>query len=106
MVCWCFFPCSLFLRVRSYKFFAASMFCAQKVSDVCPQLVNGETETFVWSEAPTSGKVEWRSTCLESGAPSLTLTGLMTMLQLPAANLVTSDLVYIAAKIPLFLSFS
>ena len=61
-----------------------------------PQLVNGETGTFVWSEAPTSGKVEWRSTCLENGAPFLTLTGLMTMLQLSAANSVTSDLVYIA----------
>ena len=37
-------------------------------------------EMFVWSEVPTSGKVEWRSTCLENGVPSLTLTGLMMML--------------------------
>ena len=35
---------------------------------------------FVWLEGPTSGRVEWRSTCLENGALSLTLTG-VTMMQ-------------------------
>ena len=43
------------------------------------QIVN-QMVMFVWLEGPTSGRVEWRSTCLENGALPLTLSGL-TMMQ-------------------------
>ena len=57
------------------------------------QIVNGEMVMFVWLEGPTSGRVEWRSTCLENGALSLTLTGLTMMQEWSVASWATSNLV-------------
>ena len=43
-----------------------------------------ERETFVWWEEPTTGRVVWRYSGLDHGELSVTLHGLMMMLQLYA----------------------
>ena len=43
-------------------------------------------ETYSWWEGPTSGKVEWKYSSLETGAPSLTPSGLLVMQRLSAEN--------------------
>ena len=55
------------------------------------QMASTGMETFVWWEVPTNGKVEWRSTCLEHGALSLTLSGAVMMHKLPVASWDTSN---------------
>ena len=60
---------------------------------------------FVWLEGPTSGRVEWRSTCLENGDLSLTLTGLTMMQEWSVASWATSDLVKHTYSIASILTF-